>query len=104
MVLSNVCDSASFQSYASFELSGGNGAESSTAIGQVCKFDEDHQLVAVFGGVRMRRMKQRIVEHLVRRVSAEHVPSELSSAVPLLTPKSEFNKSSNDQHLFYISD
>ena len=97
MVLSNVRDSASFQSYASFELSRGNGSESTTAIGQVCTFDEEHRLVAVFGGVRMRRMKQRIVEHLVRRVSAEHVPSELSSAAPLSTPKSECDEPSNDQ-------
>jgi acyl transferase domain-containing protein len=106
MTLSNLHDSVSFESYASFELS---GREDATAVGQVFTFDQQQRLVAVFRGVRMRRMKQHIVEHLVRQASGvpastKHASSkpapgrepEETLVTPVLTPKSD-EGSSNDQ-------
>jgi hypothetical protein len=102
MTLSNLHDSVSFESYASFELLGGHGRESATAVGQVFTFDQHQRLVAVVRGVRMRRVKQRIVELLFRQASGTlasttHAPSkpEGALATPALTPKVE--GSSNDQ-------
>jgi hypothetical protein len=107
MALSNLHDSVSFESCASFELSGVHDRESATAVGQVFTFDQQQRLVAVSRGVRMRRVKQRIVEHLVRRASdapasTKHASSKLSReheetlATPVLTPKGD-DGSSNDQ-------
>jgi acyl transferase domain-containing protein len=102
MVLSNIRDSVAFESYASFELTGGNGTDGATAVGQVFTFDQDQRLVAVFRSVRMRRMKQRIVEHIVRReaaepVSIEHRDPVKTMAKPLLTPKKQVDQSGNDE-------
>ncbi|KIM72755.1 hypothetical protein PILCRDRAFT_15818 [Piloderma croceum F 1598] len=109
MTLSNLHDSVSFRSYASFELSGVHGRESTTAVGQVFTFDQQQGLVAVFRGVRMRRMKQCVVEHLVRQASGmpastKHASSkpapgrepEETLATPVLMPKGD-EGSSNDQ-------
>jgi hypothetical protein len=112
MAFSNVHDSVSFESYASFELSN----EGAMAVGQVFTFDQDMRLVAVFRGIRLRRMKKRILEHLVRRASgAPKVPAPLdrvepvSSKLPpprdpantlpspLLTPDGTVEDSRNDQ-------
>jgi hypothetical protein len=118
MAFSNVHNSVSFQSYASFELCKGNGNESATAVGQVFTFDQDMRLVAVFRGIRMRRMKKRTVEVLVRRASGEPaskiparldpvepVPSKLpprhdpvgTLPSPLLTPEGTVEDPGNDQ-------
>jgi hypothetical protein len=105
MVLSNIQDSVSFESYASFELTGGNGTDGATAVGQVFTFDQDQHLVAAFRSVRMRRMKQRIVEHIVRRESSEPASIQLPEhrdpvktlTEPLLTPKKQVDESLNDQ-------
>ena len=51
------------------------------AVGQVFTFDREQHIVAAFRSVRMPRMKQRTLVHLVRRADAGHgLPS------PLLTP------------------
>ncbi|KIM77611.1 hypothetical protein PILCRDRAFT_11865 [Piloderma croceum F 1598] len=93
MTLSNLHDSVSFESYASFELSGIHGRESATAVGQVFTFDQQQRLVAVFRGVRMCQMKQCVVEHLVHQASG--VPEEML-ATPMLTLKGD-EGSCNDQ-------
>jgi hypothetical protein len=102
MAISNLHDSLTFESYASFELFRSNGAGNATAVGQVFTFDEDQRLVAVFRGIRMRQMKQCVVEHLVRRTSVKSTSPELLTArdpaVTLLSaPAGEVGKPLNDQ-------
>lgn len=105
MVFSNIRNSASFETYASFELVGDSGTDGVTALGQVFTFDEDRQLVATFRGVRMRQMKQHIMEHLIHQAAVESGPSKLPAncgpattlPTPLSTPKGEFEDSLNDE-------
>jgi hypothetical protein len=108
MALSNVHDSIFFESYASFELVG--GTEYATAVGQVFTFDQHQRLVAVFRGFRMRRMKQRTLEHLVQRSSADPVSPKFSAVCnPMetlpspLNPKGEDDESLADQFRKKIS-
>jgi len=100
IALSNLHDSVSFESYASFKL-----GDNATAVGQVFTFDQEQRLVAAFRGVRMRRMKQRMVEHLVRRTSGEigiSMPIVAPDPVQILSPplsthKQQVDESLNDQ-------
>jgi hypothetical protein len=105
MVLSSIRNSVSFESYASFGLAENNGTEGATAVGQVFTFDQDQRLVATFRGVRMRQMKQRIVEDLVRQAAVEPVsPKPFAGCdpartlfTPLSAPKGEVEDPMNDK-------